>query len=51
VLISNKNLDTKLESNHHKLAIKYRIKMINAQVDSDAEILDFLNIEEILTFV
>jgi hypothetical protein len=36
----NQKIDIKLNDNFYKLALKYRINMINAQVDSDVETLD-----------
>jgi hypothetical protein len=41
----NQKLDTKLDGNPHKLALKYIISTINTQVDGDVETLDFLNLK------
>jgi hypothetical protein len=45
----NQELDTKLDGNPHKLALKYIISTIKTQIDGDAETLDFLNLEVIQT--
>jgi hypothetical protein len=41
----NQKLSTKLDSNSHKLALKYIISTIKIQVDDDVKTIDFLNLE------
>jgi hypothetical protein len=41
----NSDLDTKIDDNSHKLAIKHRFRMIKPQVDWYAETLVFLDLE------
>jgi hypothetical protein len=43
----NQELNTKLDSNPHKLALEYIISTIKTQVVCNAETLNFLNIEVI----
>jgi hypothetical protein len=43
----NQELGTKLDDNHHKLALKYINSTIKTQVEGDAETLGSLNLEVI----
>jgi hypothetical protein len=45
----NQELDTKLDSNPHKLALKYINSTIKTQVEGDTETLDSLNLKVIQT--